>query len=144
MHRTLSHLILAAFVAGFISTHASTETALDRYVAKPDPNYSFKLLNKVPAENATVYILEMTSQQYLTTNEVDKPIWKHYMTVIKPDVITSTTGLLFIGGGGNDRPAPNSDSRRPLQAAHHPPAGLARKEAKLTAARVRDGLEVSK
>src|SRR4051794_39548792 len=61
----------------------ASETALDRYVAKPDPNYSFKLLNKVQAEGATVFVLEMTSQQYLTTNEVDRPIWKHWMTITK-------------------------------------------------------------
>src|SRR5690242_12750571 len=105
MQRTFLRLAIAALIAGSALTQASTQTALDRYVAKPDPNFSFKLLNKVPAENATVYILEMTSQQYLTTNEVDKPIWKHYMTIIKPDLVTTSTGLLFIGGGGNDRPA---------------------------------------
>jgi PhoPQ-activated pathogenicity-related protein len=109
MHRTLSRFVWVALAAGFLaSTLASQQTALDRYVAKPDPNYSYKLVNKMQAEGATVFVLEMTSQQYLTTNEVDKPIWKHWVTIVKPDQVTSTTGFLFITGGANDRPAPGN------------------------------------
>jgi PhoPQ-activated pathogenicity-related protein len=84
------------------------ETALDRYIAKPDSNYSYKLVSKKEAEGATVYILEMTSQQYLTTNEVDRPIWKHWMTITRPNQVTTTTGLLFISGGSNGKPAPEN------------------------------------
>jgi PhoPQ-activated pathogenicity-related protein len=109
MKRHLFALSFALLSAALTATSAANQTALDRYVAAPDANYSFRLANKVVGEGATVFVVEMTSQQYLTTNEVDRPIWKHWMTIIKPDVVASTTGLLFIGGGGNDRPAPNAD-----------------------------------
>lgn len=102
------HLSAAALVWLIVSSGASEKTALDRYVAAPDPNYSFKLVNKMHGEGATVFVLEMTSQQYLTTNEVDKPIWKHWVTIVKPDEVTTSTGFLFITGGSNDRPAPNN------------------------------------
>src|SRR5712671_1950382 len=46
-------------------------TALDEYVAKPDPNYNFHLVNSIPGADQTTFILEMTSQAWLTTNEVD-------------------------------------------------------------------------
>jgi PhoPQ-activated pathogenicity-related protein len=107
MNRLAFRLSLA-LVAGFffVSTTPAKETALDRYVAKPDPNYSYKLVSKKEAEGATVYVLEMTSQQYLTTNEVDRPIWKHWMIITRPAEVRSSTGLLFIGGGSNDKPAP--------------------------------------
>ena len=49
----------------------------------------------------------MVSQQYLTEKEVDKPIWQHYLTVIKPDNLKHSTGLLYIGGGSNNKPAPD-------------------------------------
>src|SRR3954468_23303561 len=101
----LSLALATVFV--FVSTTPAKETALDRYVAKPDPNYSYKLVSKKEAEGATVYVLEMTSQQYLTTNEVDRPIWKHWMIITRPAEVRSSTGLLFIGGGSNDKPAPN-------------------------------------
>jgi PhoPQ-activated pathogenicity-related protein len=48
----------------------------------------------------------MTSQQYLTTNEVDRPIWKHWMTITRPNEVKTSTGLLFITGGSNGKPPP--------------------------------------
>ena len=85
------------------SSKASDRTALDEYIAKPDSNYSFKLVKTMPGEGGTAYVLEMTSQQWLTEKEVDKPIWKHWLVIIKPDEVMSDTALLFIGGGSNDR-----------------------------------------
>ncbi|MEO8427204.1 MAG: PhoPQ-activated pathogenicity-related family protein [Verrucomicrobiota bacterium] len=87
-------------------TKAGERTALDRYVAAPDTNYNYRVVNTIKDEGATVFVIEMTSQAWLTTNEVNRPVWKHWLTVVKPDKVTSSTGLLFIGGGSNERPAP--------------------------------------
>ena len=95
------------FAFAVISVSAANRTALDEYIAKPDPNYSFKLVNTLPGEGGTAHILEMISQQWLTEKEVDKPIWKHWVTIIKPDNVASETALLFIGGGSTERPAPD-------------------------------------
>jgi PhoPQ-activated pathogenicity-related protein len=81
-------------------------TALDRYVAAPDTNYNYRLVSTIKDEGATVFVIEMTSQGWLTTNEVNRPVWKHWLTLVKPDKVSSSTGLLFIGGGSNERPAP--------------------------------------
>jgi PhoPQ-activated pathogenicity-related protein len=86
--------------------HPGRQTALDRYIAAPDPHYAYRLAKTVPGEKFTAYLLEMASQSWLTTQEVDRTLWTHWMTVIKPDTITSSTSLLFIGGGSNDKPAP--------------------------------------
>src|SRR5688572_9278520 len=108
MNRFPLRLAAALTVAFFfIQAPAAKETALDRYIAKADSNYSYKLVSKKDVEGGTVYVLEMTSQQYLTTNEVDRPIWKHWMVITRPNEVKSSTGLLFIGGGSNDRPAPS-------------------------------------
>ena len=40
------------------------------------------------------------------TADVDRPVWKHWLTIVKPDKVTSSKGLLFIGGGKNSDPAP--------------------------------------
>lgn len=84
----------------------SPVTALDEYVAAPDSNYSFHLVKTLPAGDYTAYVLEMTSQAWLTTNEVDRPIWKHWVTIIKPKEITSSKSLLMITGGANGGEAP--------------------------------------
>ena len=76
-------------------------TALDDYIAKPDPSYSYHLVSQTKTEGITTYVLEMTSQSWLTTQEVDRPVWKHWMLIIKPDVVKSSKCLLFISGGGN-------------------------------------------
>ncbi len=36
----------------------------------------------------------MTSQTWLTTDEVDQPVWKHWMIVTVPDEVKTSTGLL--------------------------------------------------
>jgi hypothetical protein len=56
------------------ASHArASETALDRYVAAPDPNFNWKVLRRLPADGASVTLIEMTSQKWLTEREVEKP-----------------------------------------------------------------------
>src|SRR5579864_5938313 len=89
-------LVASAFT---LSTYAAHQTALDRYVAAPDPNYKWELVDTIPGEGYTTYVIDLTSQQYLTSAEVDHPIWKHWLTVVKPDTVKSEVGFLFITGG---------------------------------------------
>jgi PhoPQ-activated pathogenicity-related protein len=81
---------------------------LDDYVARLDKNYSYHLVNTLPSEGQTTFILEMTSQAWLTTNEVDRPLWKHWLIVVKPEKVVSSKSLLFISGGANDGKIPKS------------------------------------
>ncbi|MBI2947619.1 MAG: PhoPQ-activated pathogenicity-related family protein [Verrucomicrobia bacterium] len=81
-------------------------TALDRYVAAADTNYSFKVLNTVQEAGVKAHILEMTSQAWLTSGEVNQPVWKHWLTITRPDQISSSKALLIIGGGRNDKGPP--------------------------------------
>ena len=83
-----------------------TRTALDRYVAAPDSNYNFKLVSSAQTPVGKVYVLEMTSQAWLTTKEVDHPIWKHWVTLSCPNEVVGNTALLFITGGSNDKGPP--------------------------------------
>lgn len=83
-------------------------TALDRYVAMPDTNFSYKLLRSNQSPLGTVHLLEMVSQAWLTTNEVDRPVWRHWLTIAVPSKVEYSTGFLFITGGNNDRGAPRN------------------------------------
>ena len=121
MHRLLSGTALVLLVslatvvpfAGPAPQTAATAraqsslTALDRYVAAPDPNFTWKVVRELPAaDGVTATLIEMTSQQWLTDKEVERPLWTHWITVVRPTNVTSDVGLLFIGGGSNERPAP--------------------------------------
>ncbi len=98
-------LLLAAPAA------ADQRTALDRYVAAPDPNYKFELVNTIRGEGYTAYVLDMISQAWRTPQEVDRTLWQHWVTVIKPDRVTTSIGLLFIAGGSNGgKPPARSDA----------------------------------
>lgn len=85
---------------------AAEKTALDRYVAKPDPAFAWRHVDTSAAEGAKVHLLEMTSQRFLTAAEVDRPEWRHWMRVIVPREVKSSTALLAIGGGSNKADPP--------------------------------------
>ncbi|HXP59953.1 MAG TPA: PhoPQ-activated pathogenicity-related family protein [Dongiaceae bacterium] len=86
-------------------------TALDEYVARPDTNYSFRLIRSVAGKQERTFILEMTSQAWLTTNEVDRPLWKHWLVIVRPNEVATSKSLLLIGGGANgDSPPEAADS----------------------------------
>jgi PhoPQ-activated pathogenicity-related protein len=105
---------LAALCASWLAlsfsfpVQAANLTALDRYVAKPDTNYSYKLVNTVSGTDQTTFVIEMTSQAWLTTNEVNRTLWKHWLIVVKPDKVSSSKALLIISGGSSGRPAPSA------------------------------------
>ncbi|MBV9200164.1 MAG: PhoPQ-activated pathogenicity, partial [Alphaproteobacteria bacterium] len=82
------------------------ETALDRYVAAADSNYEYRLLNTVGGEGYTAHVVELTSQQWRTPQEVDRPIWKHWLTIVRPEHVATGTSLLIVSGGSNDKPPP--------------------------------------
>ena len=86
---------------------ASAPTALDRYVAAPDSSYKWELAAKKEVAGAQVAILDMTSQTWRSAAEVDRPQWRHWLTVIRPKSVKTNIGLLFITGGANGRPAPD-------------------------------------
>ena len=83
-------------------------TALDYYVAAPDTNYNYHVVSSVAGKGQTTFIVEMTSQAWLTTNEVDQPLWKHWVIIVKPENVASSKSLLFISGGGNGGSPPKS------------------------------------
>ncbi|MFB3904900.1 MAG: PhoPQ-activated pathogenicity-related family protein [Acidobacteriota bacterium] len=100
-----------AFVLLFAVLNAQPRTALDQYVAAPDPTYRYELAQSMPGEGYTTYVIDMASQSWLTSSEVTAPVWRHWLVVVKPEKVTSRVGLLFIGGGDNGRPAPKTADR---------------------------------
>ncbi len=83
------------------------KTALDRYIAKPDPAYGYELVRTLEGPGYKGFILKMRSQTWRTKADVDRVLWEHDMRVVVPAKVKSETGLLFIGGGRNGREAPD-------------------------------------
>lgn len=76
-------------------------TALDDYIAKPDSSFAWRLAETKEAADHTVFAIELTSQTWRTSEEVDRTVWKHWLMVIRPKVVASETGFLFITGGSH-------------------------------------------
>jgi PhoPQ-activated pathogenicity-related protein len=81
-------------------------TALDAYVGAPDASYEWKVLRALPAKGVKATLLEMTSQRWLTEQEVERPLWTHWITVVRPAEVRSDIALLFITGGSLDKQPP--------------------------------------
>ncbi len=115
---TLLFVAAAAAQAPRLATaSAESATALDRYIAKPDPSYKYELVKIIPGQGFTAFVLDMTSQTWRSANEVDRTVWKHWVTIIRPDNVQHTKSLLFITGGNNNSPPPESADRNLAQTA---------------------------
>ena len=95
----LRALLICLFLTRILT--AEEQTALDRYVASPDQSYKFEVAKTLSGDGYTAYVLDMTSQTWRSAAEVDRPEWRHWVTIIKPKELKHSTGLLFITGGAN-------------------------------------------
>jgi hypothetical protein len=107
----------AALVLAGAPALANPKNALDAYVAKPDPAFGWKVARPISGPGYHGAVLELTSQGWLTSKEVDHPVWKHWLTVIVPDKVAYRTGFLFITGGKIDDPVPEKPTDRFVQMA---------------------------
>ncbi|HXA38161.1 MAG TPA: PhoPQ-activated protein PqaA family protein, partial [Phenylobacterium sp.] len=104
--------VLAAVLPASGPVLANPKNALDAYVAKPDPAFAWKVAGTMSGPGYHGAVLELTSQTWLTAKQVDKPLWKHWLTVITPDKVEHKTGFMFITGGNNTDPAPKTATER--------------------------------
>ena len=93
MKRLLLSLVLAC------ALRAGDYTALDRYIATPDASYRYQLTRTLAAGDVTIYQIDLTSQTWLTTAEVDRPDWRHWLTIFQPARVATSTAALLIDGG---------------------------------------------
>ncbi len=89
------------------------QTALDRYIAKPDPIYSYYSYSIDRDLLYNTYFLLMTSQSWRSCDEVDcnrnpwpwtSNLWKHVIEITVPKIRHSSspgTAILLVNGGSN-------------------------------------------
>ncbi len=93
------------------------ETALDRYLAKPDSAYGWTVAKTISGPGYTGWVLDLKSQTWRSKDEVDRTVWQHWMTIVKPDGAEGDTAALYIGEGDNGEPAPDKPDERLLRLA---------------------------
>src|SRR5260221_10998235 len=94
-----------ALAAALSLVAASKETALDRYVHAADPSFKFELVKTIQGEGYKAYVLDLTSQTWKPPVEPDHTVWKHWLTIVNPDEVKYSTGILFSTVcNNNDKP----------------------------------------
>jgi PhoPQ-activated pathogenicity-related protein len=93
------------------------KTALDRYVAQSDPSFEWKVAASQTGDDYTTYVLDLTSQTWRTSSDVDRVRWQHWLVVIRPKEVRGNTGFLFIGGGRNGGEPPKAADEMVVQLA---------------------------
>jgi PhoPQ-activated pathogenicity-related protein len=81
-----------------------TKTALDEYVYTPDPAFACEMIASQanPKTKCTTTAYHLTSQTWLDTSKVDRPLWEHVLYISVPDTLKyKSRAMMFIGGGGN-------------------------------------------
>lgn len=78
---------------------AGNDFALAEYVAFDDGEFSWKKESEFKLQGATIHHLRVTSQRWRNDAEVDRPLWKHWVSVAVPDKVLRKTAILIIGGG---------------------------------------------
>jgi PhoPQ-activated pathogenicity-related protein len=87
------------------------QTSLDKYAHQMDESFSYEVEETEEYENYFIHKIKMISQQYLSTNEVNRPAWSHWLKVIEPKALKANTSLLVIGAGDTDDSPPISSSQ---------------------------------
>jgi len=85
--------------------------ALFAYVSAPDSHYSYyDTKQTIAGDGWTGYVLNMTSQGWLSPSDSNRPVWTHTLVVVKPDTIANkTAAVLYITGGKNGDKPPTKD-----------------------------------
>ncbi len=104
------------WVVLFLAT-AAVATPLDDYIAKPDPSYTYSLVNTIDNPLGKVYQIDMKSQTWRTEKEVNRTLWQHWVNIIVPNDVASNTALLWINGGSNRNANPPSPDMMVVQIA---------------------------
>ena len=98
----------------------SIGTPLDDYVWAPDDHYKWEYMgdeNIIEGRSLNGehtwkgYMVNMTSQQWLTPEDVTQSIWWHVLVVIVPDTVDwSKNATMWVTGSSNTSPLPDNKS----------------------------------
>jgi PhoPQ-activated pathogenicity-related protein len=102
----VSLLVGLPFRAGLAEPVTPKKTALDDYIAKPDPTYAWKLVKIIPGDGCKAFVLDLKSQSWRSPPDVDRSVWQHWLVIVKPDEVKHDTAYLRIGSGRNGTAAP--------------------------------------
>jgi len=104
---TLLQVVVAGSLAAAKPPKTADRTPLDEYVQKPDAAYGWKVVKTVEGNPSKTFVIRLTSQSWRDKSEVDRPLWEHWLVVVKPEKLKTNKAFLAVAGSSNDRPMPD-------------------------------------
>ena len=104
MNKIIQIISTLIMLTGFLFSQSSV---LDDYINNVDPYTEYSVVSSETGFGYTSYVLDLTSQKWLTDAEVDHPVWQHWIVLIVPWEVDYETAFLLINGGGNDLTPPD-------------------------------------
>jgi PhoPQ-activated pathogenicity-related protein len=95
-------------------SQADQSAALKHYVYEDDPAYTYQLIEQLPGQDYDLYFLKMASQNWRSETEVSPTLWRHWLTIIVPHRLSSSTANLTILGGGLSASPPHREVYEPF------------------------------
>ena len=109
MGKTLHNLVLLFLVVPILTAAGPRndfeQTDLDKYVHQPDSAFSFSIARIDETKDYRAILVELVSQNYLNSDDVDRTLWKHSLKLVVPRLVQHDTAMLMIGGGDNNNQA---------------------------------------
>eukprot|EP01080_Neovahlkampfia_damariscottae_P006148 gene6148-10155_t len=78
-------------------------SVLEEYVNRADPSYSYKLHTEFAYIGGTGYLLNVTSQTWLSKEEMSHPTIRHWVVILKPTKLVHTKKPLMILVNGQSK-----------------------------------------
>ncbi|MCY3885122.1 MAG: PhoPQ-activated pathogenicity-related family protein [Gammaproteobacteria bacterium] len=105
-------VVVVAFAPTGVSDEIpiSLEGLLKSYVDREDPSFEWSIEQDTKTENFRHVQVKLTSQSWLTSQEVDRTEWRHWLEIFIPNDHESDVALLLISGGGNSGGEPKLTS----------------------------------
>ena len=85
-----------------------SDTPILDYVNEADTNYAYTLHSTIPGMGYSTHILDLTSQSW-QPGQTDPPLWRHWLTIIAPDKVTTNTAMLVLSDGFSTADKPLTD-----------------------------------
>ena len=86
MRKMLHNLVLLLLVVPILTLAGPRsdfeQTDLDKYVHQPDSAVSFSIARIDEAKDYRAILVELVSQNYLNSDDVDRTLWKHSLKLV--------------------------------------------------------------
>jgi len=101
----LSFVFLSPLFLNLLFISSFTHADLKSYVTKPDPTYSYEIVDTKDMEGCKAKIVQLTSQTWQNI------VWTHWLVLLcPPEIKNSDIAMLVISGGSNRQKEPNINS----------------------------------